>query len=175
MKKTKIILTLSSLLLICAISLSLCGCSLSLPKKRPSDFSFSIRFGTFGESSYDSETGVLIKANSYSDTEKYSTVCILSEAETEEIYQLLRELDIEKYDEEFEPWHFDASDPYMTLSLTVRCGGIEKTVTANEVAGYDAANTPSAKKFSDTVYAIRKILIETDEWKALPEYEYLYD
>ena len=39
--------------------------------------------------------------------------------------------------------------------------------------GYDANNN-KGQKFLETVKAIKDILIETDEWKAFPEYEFFY-
>ena len=51
---------------------------------------------------------------------------------------------------------------------------IPKTITAEQVA-FDEATSPEGKRFMDACKKIADILENTDEWKALPDYPYLYD
>ena len=39
----------------------------------------------------------------------------------------------------------------------------------------DQSNNPAGQKFLDVCKAIEDILTSTDEWKALPDYEFYYD
>ncbi|MBR4933655.1 MAG: hypothetical protein IKZ03_04285, partial [Clostridia bacterium] len=43
-----------------------------------------------------------------------------------------------------------------------------------EAASYNSANTPNGKNFLEAVKAIKDILENTQEWKALPDYEFYY-
>lgn len=154
----------------------LVGCNAnSLPEEMPDDFSFSMTWGTFGYSSYDSKTGTLVKTTDATNPDDYVTTYILSEEELKTIYNLIRDLNIESYDDEFDSLAFNGSDPHLTLSLTVHTNSMDKTIKANEVASYNSTNTIKGKKYLDTVKAIRDILEGTDEWKALPDYEFYYD
>ena len=63
----------------------------------------------------------------------------------------------------------------MTLSLSVKSKEINKTVTAKEtVISYETKNK-KGQKFLDVCKNIEDILTQTEEWKALPEYEKFYD
>ena len=54
--------------------------------------------------------------------------------------------------------------------------GCEHLVSSPEAAiGYDGGRTPKAKKLLSAIQAIRDILVNTEEWKALPDYEFIYD
>ena len=140
-----------------------------------SDFYFSMTWGVFGISSYDSRTGKLVKTTDATHPEDYVTEYFLTDAERKEIRAILTELDIESLGE-FDYDDFGLSDPHLSLSLTVKMGDIDKTVNIPEAEiGYDGGRTPKAKKLLSAIKAIRDILVNTDEWKALPDYEFYYD
>ena len=85
-------------------------------------------------------------------------------------------MDIETYPDEYNP-HGNglASKPSMTLILTLRDGDNVKTVRAENIALSYESDDPKGQKFLDTCKGIRDILTATEEWKALPEYEFFYD
>lgn len=168
---------LSLTLALIMLLIFLASCVPSMPEAMPEEFSFSITWGTFGESSYDSKTGTLVKTkNGYPlDREDYMTTCVLSKEEMETIYVLIRELDIEEYPDEFDLYDFQLADPYMTLSLTVHTDSVDKTVTAKEVGSFDTARTVKAKKYLDVIKEIIDIMTAKEEWKAIPDSELEYD
>ena len=138
-------------------------------------FSFSLTWGCYGISSYDSKTGRLVKTSDATHPEDYVTTYYLTNEQKQEIYNLISELNIEKYPDEYNPHRNAVSTPYMTLILSVKADGIDKTVSCPETAlSYDA-NNRKGQKFLDVCKAIEEILTATDEWKALPEYEFFYD
>ena len=63
----------------------------------------------------------------------------------------------------------------MTLILSVKADGIDKTITVKETMLSYETNNKKGQKFLDTCKGIRDILTTTEEWKALPEYEFFYD
>lgn len=139
------------------------------------DYSFSLTWNTYGISSYDSSTGILIKTNDATNPEEYKTTLKLSTEQYSAIWQLIEKLDIEDYPDEYNPHNNGVSTPYMTLILSVKADGLDKTVTVKEtVLSYETSNA-KGQKFLDVCKGIRDILTATDEWLALPEYEFFYD
>lgn len=171
MKKTTLLLAAVTLIFM----LTSCGNANSLPKE-PSEFSFSLTWGCYGISSYDSATGKLVKTKDATHPEDYITTYQLSEEEFEQIYELIRGLDIESYPDEYNPHPNGlASEPPMTLILSVHMDEIDKTITAEDIAiTYESKNI-KGQRFLSVCKSIRDILIATDEWEALPEYEFFYD
>ena len=141
----------------------------------PDNLSFSLTWNTYGISSYDSATGKLVKTTDATNPEDYVTTLELDGTQLFEIWELLWELDIETYPDEYNPHGGLASSPSMTLILTLREGDKVKTVRAEDIALSYESDDPKGQKFLDTCKAIRDILTATEEWKALPEYEFFYD
>ena len=139
------------------------------------NLSFSLTWNTYGISSYDSATERLVKTTDATNPEDYVTTLQLTEAQKFEIWELLWDLDIETYPDEYNPHGDLASSPSMTLILTLRNGDNIKTVRAKDIALSYESNNPKGQKFLDTCKGIRDILTATEEWKALPEYELFYD
>ncbi len=146
------------------------------------DFSFFFRFDVFGISSYNSATGELIKTRDATDPSRYRTTHVLTEAEREEIGSLLASLDLPSYPAEYDPFNApDAEEkrmtaPDQTIVLSVVTPAFSKTVTCKNVClgmtgGYDEAS----QRFLDVCARLKEILTSTEEWKGLPDYEFLYD
>ena len=141
----------------------------------PDNLSFSLTWNTYGISSYDSATGKLVKTTDATNPEDYVTTLELDGTPLFEIWELLWELDIETYPDEYNPHGGLASSPSMTLILTLREGDKVKTVRADDIALSYESDDPKGQKFLDTCKGIQDILTATEEWKALPEYEFFYD
>ena len=168
---------LLSLLIVLSILLGiLCGCAEKpLTKERAEDFSFALTWGVYGISSYDSRTGKLVKTKDATNPEDYVTYLHLSDETLEFIYEDLRRLDVESYPDEYDPDHMMASDPSADLILTVRMGDYVKTIAAKDVSLSYQSLSLKGQRFIDTCLSIRDILTATDEWQALPDYEFYYD
>lgn len=139
------------------------------------DYSFSLTWDVYGISSYDSETGTLIKTTDATRPEDYTTDLKLTEQQYAAIWELIKGLDMESYPDEYNPHEGLISLPYMTLILSVKGGGIDKTITAEETVLSYVTDNAKGQKFLDVCKGIVDILTATDEWKALPQYEFLYD
>jgi hypothetical protein len=50
-----------------------------------------------------------------------------------------------------------------------------KTVSVSGISSFESAKTPETKKYLSTVKEIADILMNTKEWKSLPEYEHYYE
>lgn len=145
--------------------------------------SFTLVWNVFGVSSYDSATGRLVKTNDATDPEAYAATYRFTDRTFSDILTELMTLAPEDYPDEYDPFNDPASDvkvmstPSMNLILTVREGEREKTVSCIDIslspgaAGYDA----KADRFLDFCRWLEELLMNTDEWQALPDYEFYYD
>lgn len=139
------------------------------------NFSFSFTWGVYGVSSYDSTSGKLVKAGDATEPDNYTATYQLTDEQKRKIYDIILDLDITSYPDSYNPFGEGiTSCPQMTLVLSVRTDSFAKTVTAANIALMYETNNAEGQKFLDVCKSIEKILTETDEWKALPEYEHLY-
>lgn len=138
-------------------------------------FSFSLTWGTYGISSYDSSTGKLVKTTDSTHPEDYITTYKLTEEQKTQICKLLEKLDITSYPDEYNPNGHASSKPSMTLILSVTSDTVQKTVEARNIAITYESNNTKGQAFLNACKAIQDILTATDEWEALPEYEFFYD
>ncbi len=156
---------LSLILVACALLLCFTGCinTTALPKEMPDDFTFYVRWGYSG-SYYDSATGELRKKSG----DKFVTTYIMTEDELEVIYNIIKEMKIESFDDKLGGFDIQGADPCMTVVLSVRAGEVDKTVTAENIAGLTYGQTPKGKRYLRAVKEIVDILEETEKWKSLP-------
>ena len=148
--------------------------TLILPDE-PQNFSFSLTWGVFGTSSYDSASGKLIKTDDVRDVENYTATYFLTEEETLEIYNIIRELDITSYPDTYNPNPHLGSDPSMNLILSIKTDTLTKTIEAKDIVLEYKSDDKKGQKFLDACNSIRTLLIETEAWKALPENPHQYD
>ena len=150
--------------------------SLADPNAAADNFTFSFTWGCCGISSYDSETGRLVKTTDATHPGDYVTTCWLTAEQKQEIRDLIAALDVTAYPDIYNP-HANglASDPSMTLILSVNTGAVQKTITAANIAMSYRSDNREGQKFLDVCKAIENILTATEEWKVLPEYEFYYD
>ena len=149
----------------------------------PSDFSFRFIWGCYGISSYDSESGKLVKTTDATRPEDYVTTHTLTWEERAEAWSLLSALELEHYPADYDPYNAPdaeqrmASEPSRDLVLTLRADGSEITVSCREIClggvvrGYDE----KARAFLAACDRLERLLTGTPEWKALPDYEFYYE
>ena len=147
-----------------------------LPGLSADDFAFSLTWGCYGISSYDSESGKLVKTSHATNPDEYITTYYLTEQQEQKIYNLIMELDVDSYPNSYNPQPDGRmSFPSFTLILSVRCGATQKTITAKDIVCSYESEDAKGQKFLTVCKEISEILEETEEWKALPEYEFFYD
>ena len=163
------------LALVCA--LSIVGCNTQEPIGNssvvPKDFTFALTWNCYGVSSYDSQTGKLVKTTDATNPDDYMTYYQLTDQDKEYIYNLIATLDISAYPEIYDPQN-GMSKPPMTLILTVYCNGMQKTIKAENIALSFTSEDEKGQAFLSVCEAISNRLTTTEEWKALPDYEKLY-
>ena len=155
---------------LCILALS--GCSLRREADVPEDFSFALTWGTYGVSSYDSRTGKLVKDADAADPDDHVEYH-LTAREKAELYALLLSLDANSYPDVYDPG-CGGSKPPMSLILTVRADGAEKTIRAEGLAHSFESEDAKGQQFLSVCETIIERLTATKEWQSLPDYENLY-
>ena len=148
----------------------------------PEDFAFSIVWGTYGNSSYDSNTGILVKTKNATDVSKYTCNVQLTKEQMIEVSRiLLSDIDLFKYPDSYDPFNApDAkfkmmSEPNQTIIISVTANGRTKTVTCSAVAYGSSGYCKEARAFMKAENKIVELLTSLPEWAAFPEYEFFYE
>ena len=128
---------LIALVLVLACVLTVAGCNTQETASNhavvPEDFAFALTWNCYGVSSYDSQTGKLVKTTDATTPDDYVTYYQLTDQDKEYIYNLIAPLDVGSYPEVYDPQN-GISKPSMTLILTVHYNGIQKTIKAENIA-----------------------------------------
>ena len=146
-------------------------------------FRFSLRWGTYGISSYDSGSGRLVKTTDATDPDRYVTEMHLSEKDLEYVAQALKALNIASYPSSYDPFNAPgaetmvASEPSTTIVLSATFDGRTATVTCPGIAdlGENDCYSEQGKNLIHTVKELIAMITGTPEWQALPEYEFFYE
>lgn len=149
----------------------------------PEDFAFIYTWGCYGVSSYDSETGKLVKTTDATHPEDYVTELFLTEEQLQEVWTWISQLPLEEYPDTYDPYNDPASEqkiatePSRDLVLTVRKRGTEKTISCRNIClgGSSGGYDEKAKAFLTFCDRLERLLTGTPEWEALPPYEFLYE
>ena len=148
----------------------------------PGDFSFSIVWGCYGISSYDSKTGKLVKTKDATDVSKYTCSVQLTEDQMKEVYRILfSDIDIFQYPDLYDPFNAPdaeikvASEPSQTIIISATANGRTKTVTCSEVAFGSSGYCEEASAFMSAENEIVALITSLPEWAAFPEYEFFYE
>ena len=119
---------------------------------------------------------MLVKTTHATHPTDYVACYELSEEEKLQIYEIIRTLNPEDYPDVYDPQEGECmSEPSMTLVLTVKSNGTEKAISAKDIAYDFTAKNKKGQAFLTACDKIKTLLIETEEWKALPDYEFKYE
>ena len=143
----------------------------------PEDFSFFIRWNVYGVSTYQSKDGKLVKTTDTVDgnKDKFITTLTLDRETTERFYRMIDGLDLLSYPSEYDPG-CGYSEPSAYLELSYTANGKTYGVRCRSISlDYRTADNEKGQAFLDVVNGISDYLTSTPEWKALPDWDVLYD
>ena len=167
------LLVLSAITLtVCCLAAFSCG-----EASEQNDGEFFLRWGVYGQSSYDSKTGTLVKTTAVEKREpsEYEANLILSKEQRTTVYEILNSLGINDYPDVYDPYMAeDGSSMYSSPSVTITLIFDGKTINCPNIAIGGEATTEQGKKFISAVRGIIDLLTSTKEWSALPDYEVMY-
>ena len=139
------------------------------------NYEFTLSWGAYGNHSYDSETGKLVKMKEATHPEDYETVHLLTEDERVRCWQYLMNSNYTAFPEGFDPDKNVASEPPSAISLSVTCEGETKKVSCSDSAYFIETAEPGVPEFFENIGEITQLLMETEEFRALPDYEFYYE
>lgn len=145
--------------------------------KAPEGFEFSLVFDTYGQSSYDSRTGKLVKQKSAADADSLTTVWNMTEEERDAAYTYISLLNLPDYPEQYNPSPDQMSCPSQTVVLTVSSPPDYGTrvISCIDISFNPTPVDDKGNRFVRVTDALRKMIYACDAWKALPDYEIYYD
>lgn len=162
-------LGITGIVVFCALIL-VSGCA-ERKQDVPKDFQFSFVWGVYGDSAYDSQQHLLIKDQYAKNKSEYTTKLVLSEQQKQEIWDALHSLDWESYPKQYDPNPDLKSEPSLTLELRFSYGDVEKTVACRGIGYSYESSDKDGQKFLSACKFIQEMIMSTDEWNSLPEYE----
>ncbi|MBR1758161.1 MAG: hypothetical protein IJ744_05455 [Lachnospiraceae bacterium] len=143
-------------------------------------FEFSLTWGVYGISSYDSVSGKLVKTKDATHPEEYVTTHMLTTEERTKVWQSLMSMSYESLPKDYDPCEGLKSEPSETILLHVEVEGKTYDVQCKNIAlmtqdELKNVSSNAGRDFFRGIWQICSLLQQTEEWQALPEYEFLYD
>jgi hypothetical protein len=173
--KKRILVLLSVML---CFMLGACSAKEESTPVMPGDFSFFLRWGVYGVSSYDSESGELLKSSAEPEREKYCTTLHRSEEQRQQAWEAISSLDWEDYvteDGTYDPNPGLASSPSLTMELIVEENGKLHRILCPNVAIASDSPHKDGQALLTAVDVLTDLLTSTPEWQTLPDYTVLFD
>lgn len=135
-----------------------------LPEKKPSDFDFVLNYGINAENQLDTQNGTytkdMIKDPSVTTTLK------LTDEEMNEIYVLMKDINLLNYPDNFSPKSNIYRTPFKTYSIKIIANSKEKNIYLKDE---NVSNTIEAVKLRNLFKKIHEIISVKEEYKKLPE------
>ena len=168
-------------LLVGAFGLLLSSCSSSnnsVPSFSvlPEDFYFVLTWGVQKDSSYDSRTGTLIKTKYVIERQPEEYIAAYQYPNINEIYEMAKSINVYSYADEYYPYEGSSIATNPTVDYVFEINN--KTITSENcpiLSEIPDGVSKRGKKYLTLILTIKNTLINSDEWKAMPDFEFLYD
>jgi hypothetical protein len=150
------------------IVLSFIGCNSTniknqLPESKPKDFNFVLNFGINAQNQLDTAKGQFTKDMI---TEPSITTSLnLTDEELNTIYLEMRKINILSYPENYDLDSAVSQKPFEEYSIKIIFNGKEKRINWKQTVN----KTKEAIQLRELVSEIRKIIVNKEEFKKLPE------
>ena len=105
----------------------------------------------------------------------------MSDTEKEDLFRLITDMDFGSYPDEYNPYEGKYSSPSVTIIIRVKYKEFDKTISCEDMVEplglwFDEYFSPDqlpekAKKFLRLYNVLYDMLVNSEEWKALPEFE----
>ena len=140
------------------------------------DFYFVLTWGVRLDSSYDSRTGTLIKTKYVIERQPEEYIAIYQYPNINEIYEMAKSINVYSYADDYYPYEGSLimTSPSVDYVFEIN----DKTITSNGcpiTSEIPDSVTKKGKRYLTLIFAIKNTLVNSDEWKAMPDFEILYD
>ena len=146
--------------------------SFSVPEE---DFYFVLTWGVKLDSSYDSRTGTLIKTKYVRERQPEEYIATYQYPNINEIYEMAKSINVYSYEDDYYPYEGCSirSNPSVDYVFEIN----DKTITSKDCPLLQEVPddvTKKGKQYLSLILTIKDTLTNSDEWKAMPEFEVLY-
>ena len=140
------------------------------------DFYFVLTWGVQKDSSYDSRTGTLIKTKYVRERQPEEYIATYQYPNINEIYEMAKSINVYSYADDYYPYEGCSirSDPSMDYVFEIN----DKTITSKDcpiLSEIPDGVTKKGKQYLTLILTIKNTLVNSEEWKAMPDFEVLYD
>ena len=142
----------------------------------PEDFYFVLTWGVQKDSSYDSRTGTLIKTKYVIERQPEEYIATYQYPNINEIYEMAKSINVYSYADEYYPYEGSSIATNPTVDYVFEINN--KTITSENcpyLSEIPDGVSKRGKKYLTLILTIKNTLINSDEWKAMPDFEFLYD
>lgn len=152
------------LLSLCSIFFLIgCDSSNKLQEKRPDDFNFVLKYGIQCKNQIDTFKSTYVKDMVSEDSKEINLK--LSDEDMDEIYSIMKDINILEYPDVFKPKSEASSKPYEEFYIKVLVNGKEKVIDWPED---NNSQSDEAVKLRKLFKRIHEIISTKEEYKALP-------
>ncbi len=140
------------------------------------DFYFALTWGVQLDSSYDSRTGTLIKTKYVRERQPEEYIATYQYPNINEIYEMAKSINVYSYADDYYPYEGILIMTSPSVDYVFEING--KTITSNDCPILNEIPddvTERGKKYLALLLTIQNTLINSDEWKAMPDFEILYE
>ena len=140
------------------------------------DFYFVLTWGVQKDSSYNSRTGTLIKTKYVRERQPEEYITTYQYPNINEIYEMAKAINVYSYADDYYPYEGSSIQTAPSVDYVFEIN--DKTITSNDCPILNEIPddvTERGKKYLALLLTIKNTLITSDEWKAMPDPEILYD
>lgn len=141
-----------------------CDSSNKLQEKRPDDFNLVLKYGIQGKNQIDTFKSTYVKDMASEDSKEINLK--LSDKDMDEIYSIMKDINILEYPDVFKPKSETNSKPYEEFYLKVLVNGKEKVIDWPED---NNSQSDEAVKLRKLFKRIHEIISTKEEYKDLPD------
>ena len=139
------------------------------------DFYFVFTWGVQLDSSYDSRTGTLIKTKYVRERQPEEYIATYQYPNINEVYEMAKSINVYSYEDDYYPYEGCSirSNPSVDYVFEIN----DKTITSKDCPLLQEVPndvTKKGKQYLSLILTIKETLTNSDEWKAMPEFEVLY-
>ena len=139
------------------------------------DFYFMLTWGVRLDSSYDSRTGTLIKTKYVRERQPEEYIATYQYPNINEVYEMAKSISIYSYPDDYYPYEGCSMRTSPSVDYVFEIN--DKTITSENCpfsSGIPDDVTERGKQYLSLIFTITNVLINSDEWKAMPDPEVLY-
>ena len=138
------------------------------------EFKFSLQWGVELDASYNSDTKQLVKFTHVRERQPEDYITTYTYPNLQKVYDSVKEMNPNSYADDYDPFaskNHVMSTPSMHYKLTIG----DKTIEVKEYPiGNKEGLTSKGKKLMNLIFSVTNTIENSDEWKALPNFEYYY-